>query len=1086
MDSFSFLLAVFCGSIFFVRRKYISRNIGLLALLMTMAANANATVSLSDLRCEFMVDPVGINADSPRLSWKLKSNAQNEKQTAFEVLAASSEALLTPEKADLYSSGKIEGDWSHLFPYVGKRPDGLEKVFWKVRVWDKNGEVSEWSPTASWSYGPDSEADWKNAQWISMDTEYLSGQKAFSRKGFAEKAQWIWTEEGVEGKPQNFPAGVRYFRKAFSLPSDKKVKSAFVVITADDAYDCYFNGKLVGKNHDWKSNTYAWREPGGYDLTKVITSGENVISVAAENGRDGYAALAAIVEVIFEDGTSLQIPTDNTWQSCKDKPTGWGSAQLTQDGWGKTVAEAKIGASPWTDMKVGVNLPNLPALMFRKEFSLDPNKKVVSAVAHITGLGLFELYLNGDKVGDHVLDHAVTDYMKTILYQSFDITKDLVNGKNAVGVILGNGRYTNPRVGKHYGQPVTRALLRIQYDDGSIQEVITDESWQATEKGPIRFNNEFDGETYDARMELPGWNKVGYDASKWEKAVKLDSGKIAPGKVQAQMMPPIRVTTVLTPKSVTRTDRGTYIVDMGQNMVGWCKIKVKGSAGTEIKLVHAETLKPDGTLYMDNLRSAKVTDRYILKGGTTEVYEPRFIYHGFRFVEVYNYPGSLTVGDITGCVVHDDLDQIGTFETSNAMVNHIAHNIFWGTRGNYRSMPTDCPQRDERLGWLGDRAAECRGEGLLFNIAPLYAKWLRDMADSQEEDGSVSDVSPNYWVLYNDDVTWPSATVIIPEMLYDLYGDAGVIAEHYPSMKKWMDLMQTYVTEDGVIEKDTYGDWCCPPESPELIHSKDPLRQTAKGVLATTYFYGNLRLMEKYAKLLNKNDDAKVWAQRADAMKEAFIKKYYNAEKKCFDNGSQTSSVLPLFFDMVPAGEKEAVFNQLIDKIMVHTKGHIGTGLVGAQYLNRVLSDNGRPDISWKLATNTDYPSWGYMVEHDATTIWELWNGDTANPGMNSHNHVMLVGDLNVWFYQYLGGIKPAAPGYKEITLQPYLVDGLDYVKCSQETPYGKVVSNWKRNGQDFVWDIDIPANTTATVKIPDGNTQILGSGKYTIKAVLK
>ncbi len=1060
-----------------MRRKYIFRNILLLATALGMVGSVCAKVVLEDLRCEFMVDPLGINAESPRLSWKLKSDAQNEMQTAFEVLAATEEELLTPEKADLYSSGKIEGDWSHLFPYVGKRPDGIKRVFWKVRVWDKAGEVSEWSPTAMWTYGPEQEADWKNSKWVGMDMKDIGLHVDLPKDVFYENARWIWTGEAKKDQPSSVASGDRYFRKVFSLPTDKAIKSISTLTTADDLFRFYLNGEEVGFGT-------SWRELSFFDLKKFAKAGENTICIMASNGSSGYAGLASVVEVVFEDGSTQMIATDESWQSSRNKPEGWGTAQVSTEGWEPAVVQGAIGISPWNKPGENAELVNLPALLLRKDFTLNPEKPVKSAYAHISGMGLFELYFNGAKIGDHVLDPMTTDYTKTVAFQTFDIKQNLNKKENVLGVMLGNGRFTNPRVGIHYGPPMTRVLVRVEYEDGSIQEIVSDESWQVTDKGPIRFNNEFDGETYDARMELNGWSELTFKPEGWFKVKQMGEGEIPAGKLKAQMMPPIRVTEILTPKSVTQTDRGTYMVDMGQNMVGWCRIRAKGEAGTEIKLVHAETLKKDGTLYMENLRSARVTDRYIMKGQGVETYEPRFVYHGFRFVEVTGYPGTLKPEDILGCVVHDDLDVIGQFETSHPLVNQIYHNIFWGIRGNYRSMPTDCPQRDERLGWLGDRAAESLGESMIFNIAPLYAKWLRDMSDSQRESGSVSVVSPNYWPIYNDDVTWPSASVIIPEALYNQYGDIGIVAEHYPSMKKWMDHMQQYV-KDGIIERDTYGDWCCPPESPELIHSNDPLRKTAPGVLASTYFYGNLRLMEKYANLINKGDDAKVWAQRADEMKAAFMKRYYNPDKKCFDNGSQTSSVLPLFFGMVPEGEEQAVFDQLIDKIMVHTKGHIGTGLVGAQYLNRVLSNYGRSDVSWQLVTNTEYPSWGHMVKNGATTIWELWNGDTANPAMNSHNHVMLIGDLHVWFYERLAGIRSAGPGYKKIVFKPEPVKGVDYVKASLETPYGKASSKWKLEGKKFSWDIEIPANTTATVVTPVGKTEELGSGKYSFECVL-
>jgi len=1043
----------------------------LTALLIGMTTGATAAVTVTDLTCEYRENPLGLNTDQPRLSWKLNSSAKNEKQTAFELIAASSEDLLTPEKADLYSSGKVEGsDWSVLYPYLGKKPSGLGEVFWKVRVWDKNGKASAWSKTAMWTYGPKQESEWLGANWIGKSFDKRSKELKEIQTLFSKQGQWIWTDETKGGAADaGLPAGPRYFVKEITVKDN--LKGAMVTMTADDSFSLCINGKEVLTGDSWKSVFFG-------DIKGVLKTGKNIVAVKVTNGNKGYAGLAAVLSLSYDSG-SENIISDDSWKSTADAE-GWNSADLDSSKWGKTVILGKYGIQPWGGSVKAANVPNLPAIMVRNDFDLPADKNIRAAYAYISGLGLFELYLNGEKVGDHVLDSMVTDYTKQVSFQTFDVKDYLQADKNAIGVLLGNGRFTNPRVGKHYGVPMTRVLLRVEYTDGTIDNITTNDRWQISTEGPIRFNNEFDGETYDARMETPGWADINYlQASRWDKANLMSEAEIPAGKVVAQEMPPIRVNEILQPKEIKQLAPGTFMVDMGQNMVGWCKLKAEGPAGTEIKLVHAETLDKEGNLYMANLRSAKVTDTYIMKGIGQETYEPRFIYHGFRFVKITGYPGILTKKDICGCVVHDDLDQIGEFETSNPLVNQIYHNVFWGVRGNYRSMPTDCPQRDERLGWMGDRASESLGESFIFNIAPLYTKWVRDMEDAQRDNGAVPGVCPNYWDVYHDDVTWPSATIITPQTLYMQYGDTRVIETHYASMKKWMDLMQTYF-KDGVIARDTYGDWCCPPERPELIHSEDPLRKTAPVVLASTYFYGNLRLMEGYANILGKKEDAKVWAERAESLKAAFIKKCYNPDTKTFDNGSQTSSVLPLFFGMVPDGEKDAVFEQLVDKIMNHTKGHIGTGLVGAQYLNRVLSDNGRSDISWKLVTNDDYPSWGYMVRNGATTIWELWNGDTANPAMNSHNHVMLVGDLNVWFYERLAGIRSSAPGYKEITFKAEPVEGVDYVKASLKTPYGKAASSWKVKNGKFKWNIEVPANTTATVITPDGVTQKVGSGKYT------
>jgi alpha-L-rhamnosidase len=446
---------------------------------------------------------------------------------------------------------------------------------------------------------------------------------------------------------------------------------------------------------------------------------------------------------------------------------------------------------------------------------------------------------------------------------------------------------------------------------------------------------------------------------------------------------------------------------------------------------------------------------------------------------VTGYPGNPTSA-LEGRVVHDDLETTGEFACANQLLNRIYHNILWGVSGNYRSISTDCPQRDERQGWLGDRSAECRGEAYMFDSAALYAKWLQDMADAQKASGSVPDVCPAFWPIYSDNVTWPSTTVLAPAVLRDQFSDSAVIAQHYDSAKKWMDYMQGFVT-NGIISRDSYGDWCVPPEDPKLIHSNDPARKTDKALLATAYFYYDAMVMAGYASLIGKAEDAQHFRALGDALKAAFNQKFFRPDTGTYDNGSQTSCVLPLAFGLVPDGQRERVFAHLLNKITTESKNHIGTGLIGGQWLMRVLTANGRPDLAYTIATQSTYPSWGYMVEQGATTIWELWNGNTADPAMNSGNHVMLVGDLGIWLYENLAGIKsdPEQPGFKHIIMKPEPVPGLDSARASHRSPYGLIASDWRKQADAFHWDITVPANASATVFVPAKATEsITESGK--------
>ena len=725
-------------------------------------------------------------------------------------------------------------------------------------------------------------------------------------------------------------------------------------------------------------------------------------------------------------------------------------------------------------------------------------KTIRRAVAYVAALGYYELYVDGERIGDHVLDPIYTDYSKRVAYNAYDVTELLTeiqgsadagadNVPFAIGAVLGNGRYFAPRGPDQACLPRILFQLVIEYTDGSTDMVVSDKDWKLSQEGPITENNDFDGEVCDMRRAVPVETVADDPEGNYFFEVSENLAYAVPtkcaadvmpapkGKLVAQMMPPMRVNDFIRPVSIKDVGDGKYILDFGQNFVGWVWMTVRGQEGSTVTLRHAETLVPDGPdagqLYTANLRSAKARDIYTLGASEApQYYQPRFTYHGFRFLEVTGYPGTPTTDDFIGCVVGTDTPQTGRFQCSNQTINKIFNNIFWGTRGNYLHMPTDCPQRDERQGWQGDRAEESKGEMFLFDNLTLYRKWLQDIEDSQREDGNVSDVSPNYWKLYEPNVTWPSAQTLVAESLYLMYGDPSAIASHYDSRKAWLNYLAGFIKEDGTIDKDNYGDWCVPPESPELIHSADPARKTVPGILSTAYYAYNLKLAAQFADMLGKSADAADFRARSEAAKDALNRVYYNSAKGQYDNGTQTSCILPLYFGLVPEGEEGKVFSTLVNNIENITNSHIGTGLIGGQWLNRALSDRGRIDLAYKFATNNDYPSWGYMVEKGATTIWELWNGDTADPAMNSGNHVMLVGDEAIWYFEYLAGIKadPENPGFKRILMAPHVVGDLKWVKAAYESVRGLVLSGWNlEDDGSFCWNIVVPVNSTALLSVP-------------------
>ena len=757
----------------------------------------------------------------------------------------------------------------------------------------------------------------------------------------------------------------------------------------------------------------------------------------------------------------------------------WSMAILNPTEWkARWIGENQMSNPGETDK----DHTRLAARYLRKPFSI--NKEVKRATLYISGLGSSESYLNGKRISEDIFAPMPSHYPTRVYYNVYDVTDLLQQGDNLLGVVLGNGRYfamRNPGM-LTYGLPSLLAQLEMEYTDGTTEQVVSDTSWKVTSQGPIIANNEFDGEEYDARKELKGWNTAQYDDSAWKTAELMDEPQ---GKLVAQPNPNLTIQDTVKPIQVIARSDGKYILDMGQNMVGWLNVQLKGKAGKPITLKFAEILNPDTTLYLANLRSAKVTDVYTPASDAAFTWEPSFVYHGFRYVEVDGLDYRPEPSDFSGYVIYDKMSTTGKFKSSNPLVDQIHKNAYWGIRGNYRGMPTDCPQRDERLGWLGDRVTGASGEAYLFNNALLYNKWLQDIEDSMSPEGSISDVSPKYWTIYNDDVTWPAAFFTVAEMLHRQFGDDSAIRRHYPAMKKWMQHMEQTAMQDYIITKDTYGDWCMPPEEQHLIHSQDPARKTDGSILGTSVYYNLLHLMMKFADICGKSEDIAGYQQLADKMKEAYNKKFFNPETAQYGNNTVTANMLSLRLGLVPEGYEQKVFDNIVQKTEVDFKGHVSTGVLGIQHLMRGLTEYGRKDLAYKILTNEDYPSWGYMINKGATTIWELWNGDTADPAMNSANHVMLLGDLLIWYYEDLAGIKCAddAVAFKKIEMSPVLPEGLDYVDASYESAYGTIESEWTRDGDKLTWRVVVPGNTSAQVYFPEGyqkaSNSDLGNVRY-------
>ncbi len=1007
-------------------------------------------------RCEARTNPLGIEERQPRLSWRLEAlspKARNLRQTTFRVQVAATREELAAGKAGLWDSGKVNSNRSIQVRYSGKALRSGMPVWWRVMVWDQDGVASAWSETAHWTMGILDTAEWK-AEWIGAG-EIRDYRHPNSPLRFRDKAQWIWGDAAADAVD---------FEKVIESSANDPVQVAFFVGSADARFELRLNGQLAGSGK-------AVQVPTPFDLAAFLKPGKNTITVHAEKGKAATRGFLGTIHIRTSKGRTLDIVTDESWQVTAT------NAQPV-----KATVLGPYGMAPWG--KAGEKeFRSIPAVMLRKEFAA--KRPVKRATAYISGLGTFELTLNGQKTSDDVLAPALMEYDKRVPYVTYDVTSKIRQGQNAIGVQLGAGRFFAPRIAvptkfRDFGMPRLLFQMVIEYADGSSETVLSDESWKVSIEGPLRAANEFDGEDYDARLEMTGWDAAGFKETGWTAARRMEAPR---GVLATQPSEPMKVTEVLRPRSVKELRPGVFVFDMGQNMVGWCRLRVQGPAGTTVQLRHAETLRADGSLYVENLRSAMATDFYTLKGSGVETWSPRFIYHGFRYVEVTGYPGRPGLDAIDGHVVHDALATAGAFASSNELLNRLHRNILWGVRGNYRSIPTDCPQRDERQGWLGDRSGESLGETYLYDVEAFYSKWMTDISDSQKPNGSVPDVAPAFWPFYSDGVTWPASLLIIPGHIYDQYGNQRVLERNYDAMRRWVTHMRGFM-KDGIMPRDTYGDWCVPPESPELIHSKDPARNTSRELIGSAYFYHLLNKMAQYARVIGRTQDVAEYEALAASLKEAFNRKFFNAVEATYGNGSQTSQLLPLAFGLAPQDKRRAVFEQLTRNIEVQTKGHIGVGLLGAQWIMQILTEFDRADLAYRLATNTTYPSWGYMANHGATTVWELWNGDTAEPSMNSGNHVMLVGGLLTWMYESLAGIKASAPGFSSIDIAPTPVKGLDWVKADHDSPYGKIGCRWRQSKGQLIVDVTIPPNTRAKVHLPDGVKEV-GSGQYRFVSAL-
>ena len=711
-----------------------------------------------------------------------------------------------------------------------------------------------------------------------------------------------------------------------------------------------------------------------------------------------------------------------------------------------------------------------PSPMLRRDFAL--SGRIASARLYVTSLGLNAIELNGRRVGDHLFSPGWTSYDKRLQYETFDVTSLLQSGANTLGATLGDGWYRGHMgfSGKrnNYGTRVALlAQLVVQYADGRSQVIGTDTTWKAA-TGPIIVSDIYDGETYDARLEREGWSRPRYDDRNWRGVRTLDG---ITATLIAPQGPPVRRMQELKAVKMLQTPSGQTVFDLGQNMVGWVRLRVSGTAGTSVRLRHAEVLDKAGNFYTENLRGAQETVQYTLKGGGVETYEPHFTFQGFRYVAVEGYPGTPTLDAITGIVIHSDMATTGRFESSNALVNQLQNNIVWGERGNFLDIPTDCPQRDERLGWTGDAQVFARTAAFNMDVSGFFAKWLGDLTAEQKADGGVPWVIPDVLSrtapAAGTSAGWADASVIVPWTMYQVYGDTRVLERQYPSMRAWVGYMNTKAGASHLwTNGQHFGDWL----AFSTTRADYPGATTDKDLIATAYFAHSTDILARSASALGKTDDARTYRALFDDIRTAFQREYISSSGRMTSN-TQTAYVLALDFGLVSDAMRAEASRRLAADVT--SMRHLTTGFLGTPALTRTLSETGHLDEAYGLLLNERYPSWLYPVKQGATTIWERWDGQKPDgsfqdKGMNSFNHYA-YGAVGDWLYRVVAGLDmdPAQPGYRHLVIRPQPGGAFTFARASLVTPYGDAASGWKLVGDTMQVTVRVPANARASIHLP-------------------
>jgi len=1028
------------------------------------------------LQCDSLVNPLGIDSRAPEFSWQLRDARRGAAQTAYRVEVASSAPLLQSGKPDVWDSGKINSDRSVGIRYSGPALQPERRYYWRVTAWDQDGRSYPPSDVSWWETGLMDSA-WQ-AQWVGYEQPERHALREAS-------AAWI-TFPGVADR---VPAGDLHHGFRFRFELAKAVKRADLFVTGEDTTSAWINGIQVLVPRPLPSwDRLDWKTYHQKDLTPQLREGANLLAIdvltyAGSRGDMPPAGRAPMIATLYVENFdgSVQIfkTGEGEWRSSLNPSGNWQAAQFNDASWAAAVPFSGPGTTlsaqqpdhPW---------PTGPVKSLRRKF--DVASPVRSARLYATALGAYKFYLNGRQVGDQVLSPGWMDFREHVPYQAYDVTALLRPGANALGALLAPGWYTTPLQwlgqGHNYGDkpPMLRAQLRIEHSDGSVQWVVTDGTWKA-DVSPILSAEIYNGETYDARRLQVGWNTANFSDAKWKPVETIDPG---PVKIVSQYFQPMRVEKVLSAKTVTSPKPGVYIYDFGQNLSGVPRVNVQGPAGTDVQLRFAEVLNPDGTVYLANLRSAKATDHFILAGKGVEQYQPSFTFHGFRYAELSGLPGGKPPLDAVKAVVfHTDAPFTAELKTGSAMINQLWSNILWGQRSNFLGVPTDCPQRDERLGWTGDAQVFWRTASYNMDLAAFSRKFAADLRGTQVGTAMYGIFAPGVASPNPGFATgWSDAGVIVPWTSWIQTGDTAIIEQNWDAMTKYLGAI--HADNPNFLWKNNYGiafgDWLSPEGT------------TAEDLIATAYWAYDADLMRQMAHAVGKSADEQKYADLFNNIKAAFNEAYVRPDgfigavppPPVLPTGmgnkplpkvpvdTQTGYVLALHMNLLSPSMREIAAKRLVDKIAANG-WRLGTGFLGTPYLLSSLTDTGHTGLAYRLLLNTMYPSWGYLVEHGATTMWERWNGDQMrdDPEMNSYNHYA-YGAVADWIYRYAAGIDAVAsdPGFHTILLHPNFDARLGNVDFSYDSPYGLVRSAWSVAGHRASWTVTIPPNARGTLPL--------------------